>query len=274
MENLISIKNLNIGFQSQNKKTDVVHSISFDIPKGKTVALVGESGSGKTVTALSILKLLPYPSAYHKSGEIFYNKKNLLNISNREIQKIRGNKGVCFRDNLGKRVQNSMIQGGGNFVGTAVFSAAAGVFFPPAVVAAGIFGGIVGSMSTSSVQKKVKLETKKGIKLNVYGAIAPSVLRDSVINRYVVSDVVTPLRSLIMAEKEKIDINILLLYGNLVMAKSISQRVPDIDVILFSGDGKKQSVKRSPAGVKRSPEGAERYVDADDLGSVVCSMCM
>ena len=91
MENLISIKNLNIGFQSQNNKTDVVHSISFNIPKGKTVALVGESGSGKTVTALSILKLLPYPSAYHKSGEIFYNKKNLLNISNREIQKIRGN---------------------------------------------------------------------------------------------------------------------------------------------------------------------------------------
>ena len=74
-----------------NKKNDVVHSISFDIPKGKTVALVGESGSGKTVTALSILKLLPYPSAYHKSGEISYQNKNLLKISNKEIQKIRGN---------------------------------------------------------------------------------------------------------------------------------------------------------------------------------------
>ena len=90
MENLISIKNLSVGFQSQNKKTNVVHSISFDIPKGKTVALVGESGSGKTVTALSILKLLPYPAAFHSSGEIIYNKQNLLNMSDKNIQKIRG----------------------------------------------------------------------------------------------------------------------------------------------------------------------------------------
>ena len=68
MENLVSIKNLSVGFQSQNIKSNVVKSISFEIPRGKTVALVGESGSGKTVTALSILKLLPYPSAFHDSG--------------------------------------------------------------------------------------------------------------------------------------------------------------------------------------------------------------
>ena len=65
MKNIVSVKNLSVGFQTNNKKNDVVHSVSFDIPKGKTVALVGESGSGKTVTALSILKLLSYPSAYH-----------------------------------------------------------------------------------------------------------------------------------------------------------------------------------------------------------------
>ena len=59
MEKLIEIKNLSVGFQSQGLKTNVVHSISFNIPKGKTVAIVGESGSGKTVTALSISKLLP-----------------------------------------------------------------------------------------------------------------------------------------------------------------------------------------------------------------------
>ena len=91
MENIIKIKNLNIGFQSQEKKIDVVKSISFNIPKGKTVALVGESGSGKTVTALSILKLLPYPSAFHRSGEIIYNNENILEISNKKIQEIRGN---------------------------------------------------------------------------------------------------------------------------------------------------------------------------------------
>ena len=92
MENIISIKNLSVGFKSQGVKKDVVHSVSFNIPKGKTVALVGESGSGKTVTALSILRLLPYPSAYHKSGIINYYEKNLLNISNKEIQKLRGRK--------------------------------------------------------------------------------------------------------------------------------------------------------------------------------------
>ena len=91
MQNIVSIKNLNIGFQLQNKKANVVHSISFDIPKGKTVALVGESGSGKTVTALSILKLLPYPAAFHNSGEIIYKNQNLLRASSNDIQKIRGN---------------------------------------------------------------------------------------------------------------------------------------------------------------------------------------
>jgi microcin C transport system ATP-binding protein len=90
MENIISIKNLSVGFRSQNIKKDVVHSISFQIPKGKTVALVGESGSGKTVTALSVLKLLPYPSAYHESGEIIYKEQNLLNATNRKMQTIRG----------------------------------------------------------------------------------------------------------------------------------------------------------------------------------------
>ena len=90
MEKIISIKNLCIGFRNQDEKKNVVDSISFDIPKGKTIALIGESGSGKTITALSILKLLPYPSAYHDMGEIIYKEKNLINISNKEMQKIRG----------------------------------------------------------------------------------------------------------------------------------------------------------------------------------------
>ena len=90
MEKILSIKNLSVGFKTQEVKKNVVHSVSFDIPKGETVALIGESGSGKTVTALSILKLLPYPSAYHETGEIIYKEKNLINISNKDIQKIRG----------------------------------------------------------------------------------------------------------------------------------------------------------------------------------------
>ena len=90
MRDLISVKNLSVGFNIQNVKTNVVKSISFNIPKGKTVALVGESGSGKTVTALSILKLLPYPSAFHETGEIIYNNIDILKSKKNEIQKIRG----------------------------------------------------------------------------------------------------------------------------------------------------------------------------------------
>ena len=74
MNNIISIKNLSISF---DKKFNVVDSVSFDIPKGETLALVGESGSGKTITALSILKLLPKSASYPK-GEILLNNANVL----------------------------------------------------------------------------------------------------------------------------------------------------------------------------------------------------
>ena len=92
MEKLIEIKNLSVGFKSQGLSKNVVHSISFNIPKGKTVAIVGESGSGKTVTALSILKLLSYPAAFHQSGKIIFNNKNLLSLNEHEMQKVRGKK--------------------------------------------------------------------------------------------------------------------------------------------------------------------------------------
>ncbi len=88
MEKIISINNLSIGF---NKYTDVVRNVNIDVAKGKTSAIVGESGSGKTLSALSILKLLPN-GANIKTGKIIYNNKNLLNLSQKEIQNIRGNK--------------------------------------------------------------------------------------------------------------------------------------------------------------------------------------
>ena len=88
MEKIVSIKNLSIGF---NNLTEVINDVSIDIMKGKTTAIVGESGSGKTLSALSILKLLPI-GAKIKSGEIYYNKQNILNLDNNEIHKIIGNK--------------------------------------------------------------------------------------------------------------------------------------------------------------------------------------
>ena len=86
MDNLVTINNLSVVF---NKDKKIIDNISFDIPKGKTVALVGESGSGKTITALSILKLLP-SAATNTDGEIIYNNKNLLANTDQQMQKIRG----------------------------------------------------------------------------------------------------------------------------------------------------------------------------------------
>ncbi len=88
MEKILSINNLSIAF---NKYTEVVKNVNIDVVKGKTTAIVGESGSGKTLSALSILKLLPN-GAKIETGKIEYNNKNLLNLSQKEIQNIRGNK--------------------------------------------------------------------------------------------------------------------------------------------------------------------------------------
>jgi len=88
MSSIVSINNLSISFKNNQK---VVNNINVDIPKGKTIAIVGESGSGKTLSALSILRLLP-SSAIIEKGSINYNQKDLLNLPIKEIEKIRGNK--------------------------------------------------------------------------------------------------------------------------------------------------------------------------------------
>lgn len=67
-----------------------VRNISFDIHRGEMLALVGESGSGKSVSALSILKLLPYPSAFHPGGKIHFDGLDLLSLNNKEMLSIRG----------------------------------------------------------------------------------------------------------------------------------------------------------------------------------------
>ncbi|MEP3673666.1 MAG: ABC transporter ATP-binding protein [Hyphomicrobiales bacterium] len=92
---LLSVKNLGVQFRQGGKVTDAVRGVSFDLFKGKTLALVGESGSGKSVSALSILKLLPYPAAHHPHGEIFYDGKDLLNAPDKELRQVRGN-GISF----------------------------------------------------------------------------------------------------------------------------------------------------------------------------------
>jgi microcin C transport system ATP-binding protein len=89
---LVKVEKLSVDFRSGGKITHAVKNISFDVGQGETVALVGESGSGKTVTALSILRLLPYPSASHPSGMIEFQGENLMKLPPEALRRIRGNK--------------------------------------------------------------------------------------------------------------------------------------------------------------------------------------
>ena len=91
-ETLLDVRNLSVYFGSGKDKLLAVDRVSFSIRKGETVALVGESGSGKTVSALSILKLLPYPAASHPSGEIWFEGNDLLHKPESEMQEIRGDR--------------------------------------------------------------------------------------------------------------------------------------------------------------------------------------
>src|SRR6202044_3769683 len=86
----LCVRDLSIAFRSGGRETLAVDRVSFDVGNGETVALVGESGSGKSVTALSIMKLLPYPAAYHPSGSIEFHGRDLLQLPEREMRQVRG----------------------------------------------------------------------------------------------------------------------------------------------------------------------------------------
>jgi microcin C transport system ATP-binding protein len=88
---LLSVRDLSVAFHQQSGASVAVDRISFEIKRGECVALVGESGSGKSVSALSILKLLPYPTASHPSGSIRFKGRELISMSENDIREIRGN---------------------------------------------------------------------------------------------------------------------------------------------------------------------------------------
>lgn len=90
--NLIEVRDLAVEFVTGDLKQRVVEGVSFNIRKGETLALVGESGSGKSVTAHSILRLLPYPLAQHPAGSILFQGQNLLQLDEAKLRGIRGNR--------------------------------------------------------------------------------------------------------------------------------------------------------------------------------------
>ena len=118
MEKKLEVKNLRISFKTANGKVQAVRNINFDLHKGETLAIVGESGSGKSVTSKSILGILA-GNAIIESGEIIYDGKDLLKITESDFYRIRGDKiAMIFQDpmsslnpimRIGKQLTEAMI---------------------------------------------------------------------------------------------------------------------------------------------------------------------
>ena len=100
MDKILEVKNLKISFRTSGGTVKAVRNISFDLERGRTVAIVGESGSGKSVTSKAILGILAGNSII-EGGEILYDGKDLLKITEEEMCKIRGDKiSMIFQDPL------------------------------------------------------------------------------------------------------------------------------------------------------------------------------
>ncbi len=96
---LLEVEDLAVHFRVEDRVIEAVKGASFGLERGQTLALVGESGSGKTVTALSILRLLPYPKAWHPKGRIRFAGLEVLSAPEEELRRIRGNRvGIIFQE--------------------------------------------------------------------------------------------------------------------------------------------------------------------------------
>jgi len=98
-DKILEVKNLKTSFFTYEGEVKALENVSFDISRGETLGLVGETGSGKSVTALSIVNLISSPPGKILGGKIIFEGENLLNYSEKEIRKIRGNKiSMIFQD--------------------------------------------------------------------------------------------------------------------------------------------------------------------------------
>jgi len=117
MDKILDVRNLQISFKTFFGEVEAVRNISFSVGKSETVAIVGESGCGKSVTANSIMRLLPMPPAFFKGGEIIFNGENLLEKTEKEMEKIRGNQiSMVFQDpmtslNPTMKIRNQIVEG-------------------------------------------------------------------------------------------------------------------------------------------------------------------
>ena len=91
MQNILEVKNLRTYYSTDSGTARAVDGVSFSLRRNRTLGIVGESGCGKSVTALSIMRLVPMPPGYFAGGEIFWQGRNLLGLSEAEMRKLRGN---------------------------------------------------------------------------------------------------------------------------------------------------------------------------------------
>jgi len=117
-ENVLSVKDLRISFSTYAGEVQAVRGVTFDLRQGETLAIVGESGSGKSVTAKSLMRLLPVANTRIKGGEAIFEDEDLLAFSEKRMQRIRGPKiAMVFQDpmtsldptmNVGNQIAESL----------------------------------------------------------------------------------------------------------------------------------------------------------------------
>lgn len=120
MERLLDVKDLEVSFDTYAGEVKAVRGVSLYLDKGEALAIVGESGCGKSVTAQSIMRLIPSPPSRVKNGSIMFNGKEVLKLSEREMQAIRGSEiGMIFQDpmtslnptmTVGKQITEGLIK--------------------------------------------------------------------------------------------------------------------------------------------------------------------
>ncbi|KIY20604.1 MULTISPECIES: ABC transporter ATP-binding protein [Mesobacillus] len=120
MENILEVKDLNISFHTFAGEVKAIRGVNFELKKGETLAIVGESGSGKSVTTKAIMRLLPPGNSQIKQGEILFEGKDLTKLSDRQMQKIRGQDiSMIFQDpmtslnptmTVGKQIMEPLIK--------------------------------------------------------------------------------------------------------------------------------------------------------------------